>query len=267
MAKLRNPEVIKLHRAAQRGGKRTLSREAQLRLEARRKVRRVLTAALKAIATRAQRANRAVTRMCAAARQRVLERAKRERAEARAAINARRDAGLAQVRVTCATRRERIAQGTVAAQAAAHLKAEHERRLWDEVYGGKSSRSKTSSMRARARQQESDQEVERNIAPELIPIWRKHKRQIRGSDRRTRTEAFEEWVHDNESDVRAELAELAHREQAKAEREYARQQAAWEKEQHEAQRAAFVRKHMRRGLSKTKAEQAARAELLADVPF
>jgi len=61
---------------------------------------------------------------------------------------------------------------------------------------------------AKERRQESDDEVERDLAPELVPIWRKVKRQIRATPGlRSRTEAFLEWVEENADDVVARQAE------------------------------------------------------------
>lgn len=48
---------------------------------------------------------------------------------------------------------------------------------------------------------ESDDEVRRNVAPELHPVWRRVKRTIHGSPRRSRTEAFLEWCEANPAEV------------------------------------------------------------------
>lgn len=56
---------------------------------------------------------------------------------------------------------------------------------------------------------ESDYEVEGNIDPELVPIWRKVKNRIRTTGTRaTRTEAFLEWVDANTDEVERMRAEL-----------------------------------------------------------
>jgi hypothetical protein len=47
---------------------------------------------------------------------------------------------------------------------------------------------------ARARQSESDDEVRGNIPPELVALFERVKRQIRGDELRTRTEAFLEYA-------------------------------------------------------------------------
>jgi hypothetical protein len=48
---------------------------------------------------------------------------------------------------------------------------------------------------------ESDSEVVNNIPHELVVVWEHVKGQIRGTPRRSRTEAFLEWVAENQPDV------------------------------------------------------------------
>ena len=54
---------------------------------------------------------------------------------------------------------------------------------------------------------ESDDEVRRNLTPDLARIWErvKHRKGMRKTPRRTRTEAFLEWVHDNSATVQRML--------------------------------------------------------------
>lgn len=62
---------------------------------------------------------------------------------------------------------------------------------------------------ARFHAAESDYEVEQNIDPELVPIWRKVKHRIKTrTARKTRTEAFQEWVSENRREVEAMRAEM-----------------------------------------------------------
>lgn len=82
---------------------------------------------------------------------------------------------------------------------------------------------KTPSVRStdRERRQESDQSVEGNLPPDLIPVWRKVRRTIRGGPYRSRTEAFLEWAEENpgevwairEADAAKELTRLLRAEQ------------------------------------------------------
>lgn len=89
---------------------------------------------------------------------------------------------------------------------------------------------------ARERRSESDSAVEANISNELMPVWNKVKRGIRGTDRMTRTEAFLHWVHDHPQAV-YELQEAAR------ERELRELEAAHNRAQREARRADRYRRH------------------------
>lgn len=54
---------------------------------------------------------------------------------------------------------------------------------------------------AREAKQESDDEVKRNLPRELVAVWRRVKASIHAGPRRSRTEAFLEWVHDHSAAV------------------------------------------------------------------
>lgn len=56
---------------------------------------------------------------------------------------------------------------------------------------------------------ESDDEVRRNIPAELEPVFDRVRRQIKGSARRSRTEAFLEWAEANPDEVLAMQADAA----------------------------------------------------------
>jgi transketolase len=45
--------------------------------------------------------------------------------------------------------------------------------------------------------QEADEEVVNNLPPELVPVWHTFKYKIKGSKRRSRYEAFMDYLHDN----------------------------------------------------------------------
>ena len=76
--------------------------------------------------------------------------------------------------------------------------------------------------------QESDDEVRRNIEPELEVVWRKVKRSIRGDARRSRTEAFQEWAEANPAEVERIQWEAAERDVDRMVAEYAA--AGWDVE-------------------------------------
>jgi len=53
----------------------------------------------------------------------------------------------------------------------------------------------------RERKQEDDGAVRNNLPPELVPVFDKHRRSIKGSARRSRTEAFLQWAEENPDEV------------------------------------------------------------------
>ena len=59
--------------------------------------------------------------------------------------------------------------------------------------------------KGRVRAQESDDEVLANIPPELVYLFERVKRQIKGADRLTRTEAFLQYAHDHPDEELAAL--------------------------------------------------------------
>lgn len=64
---------------------------------------------------------------------------------------------------------------------------------------------------AAERAAESDDEVRSNIPRELLPAFEKHRRQFKGTTRRTRTEAFLEWAEANPDEIWALQNEQAER--------------------------------------------------------
>jgi hypothetical protein len=62
--------------------------------------------------------------------------------------------------------------------------------------------------------QESNSEVEHNIPQDLLPVWRAVRGKIKATPRRSRTEAFLEWVHDHGSAVRRILDQQIERDVA-----------------------------------------------------
>lgn len=72
--------------------------------------------------------------------------------------------------------------------------------------------------KAKERASENDGEVEGNLPAEFVPLWRKVKKSIRGNARKSRTEAFLEYVAENPGEVidaapgiDSEIAELERR--------------------------------------------------------
>lgn len=75
---------------------------------------------------------------------------------------------------------------------------------------------------------ESDDEVRRNIEPELRAVWSKVKKTIRGSARLSRTEAFREWCERNPAEVERIQWQDAERDVDRMVREY--NAAGWDVE-------------------------------------
>ena len=67
-----------------------------------------------------------------------------------------------------------------------------------------------------AKMQEANEEVEQNLPPELVPVWRYVRGSIKAGPRRSRLEAFQEYIHEHpevvveaqERHAERELAEL-----------------------------------------------------------
>lgn len=117
-------------------------------------------------------------------------------------------------------------------------------------YSGKKSR-----VRATERRQESDQEVERDIPPELVSLWRKTKRHLKPTARMSRAEQFMKWAEDNPGEVLDAQADAAARDVERLVREHAAQD-----------RKMRDRKRYRRSAEEITAELA-KAEEDEEVPF
>jgi hypothetical protein len=99
-----------------------------------------------------------------------------------------------------------------------------EKRTWGgyvkSQYGRKSRPGGITAARARRELvQESDDEVRRNLPPELVPVFNRVKAELRVGPRRTRTEAFLEWVHNNQDEAHAIIFADAERDLARYMRE------------------------------------------------
>lgn len=78
---------------------------------------------------------------------------------------------------------------------------------------------------ARERSQEDDDAVRANLPPELVPVFEKMARKIKGTPKRTRTEAFLDWAEENPDEILAvqqAVADKALREMLKQQRELGR---------------------------------------------
>lgn len=163
-----------------------------------------LTRALKAARARRAAALKATVRSCRGWRQHAAARIQERRREERERLAIEAEGLRQAARTRCAQRRETIrgAGGRVVARKAALLAEERElqaqlKRLAKDA-SLKAARHKAS---AKERRSESDDYVRGNLPPELVGVWDRVKGRIQGSARRTRTEAFLEWVQEHPEDV------------------------------------------------------------------
>lgn len=213
-----------------------------------------LRSALEGAERRQREAMRKVVARCKAARKRVKAEVKAYRAQERERINQEVAEMRAAARRTCELRKEAVRSAGLSVRAQRRAELEAERHLQRELQqtAAHAERRKAKFKRSAAEvRAESDDRVRANIDPELIPVWERVKRSIRGTPHKSRTEAFLEYIESNPEDVIALQQEAADvevkrllAEQAKAEREAA--------------------KHRKRSYKPTKAEL---AEYLEGVPF
>jgi len=79
---------------------------------------------------------------------------------------------------------------------------------------------------ARERESESDDEVRRDIPPELVGVFNKVRHHIKGNDRKSRSEAFLEWAEENPGEIYAMQEQEAAREIKRLVKEYQREATA-----------------------------------------
>jgi len=134
------------------------------------------------------------------------------------------------LRATCGARRER------ARREGSELITARQREIQEERYLDKlqRTRGKRAASQARKpigrvrtatreRESESDDEVRRDIPLELVGVFNKVRRNIKGSDRRSRTEAFLEWAEENPGEIYALQEQEAAREIKRLVNDYQRE--------------------------------------------
>jgi len=154
----------------------------------------------------------------------------------KAARRARRES-IERIRLQCRAARERLRTSCGARGERAHREGEEviqarQREIREERYLDKLQRSGPKSAREplgrlrnarREREAESDDEVRRNLSPDLASVFNKVRRHIKGSERRSRTEAFLEWVEQNPDEIYAMQEQRAAREIERLVKEYQRE--------------------------------------------
>lgn len=150
--------------------------------------------------------SRAVQR-CRAARLRVREHQKAERAHVRERLNAEFADERKKLRERCDARKAKIRALARPAEDAALREWDEERRYQRQIQRAEAAfRRKTAAAERRSakeRRAESDDAVRANIPAELVRVFEKVKRGVRGSPHMSRTEAFLHWVEENPGEVLA----------------------------------------------------------------
>jgi hypothetical protein len=185
-----------------------------------------LKAAIRSIKARRKEAMRRVVGACRVgrvrARHRGKERIQQIRAEAKAAIAKVRGEEIARARMQCAARKSKVKGAALSAREQRRALLRAERILQRELAGIENrmrKRARRHAPTAAERRAESDDEVRFNLPPELVPIFERIKRQIRGSERRSRTEEMLHYAEENPNEVIDAQEQLSRREIARLVRE------------------------------------------------
>jgi len=168
-------------------------------------------------------------------RAKVAERVTQLGLQLKAARAARRDS-IDRIRLQCRAARERLRTTCGLRKERARLEGEEviqarRREIQEERHLDKLQRSRPKAahplgrMRSarRERDSESDDEVRRNLSPDLANVFNKVRRHIKGSERRSRTEAFLEWAEENPDEIYAMQEQRAAREIDRLVKEYQRE--------------------------------------------
>ena len=199
----------------------------------------------KITAARVERRQRlsAARQTCRGALFALRERQREERHQLTLSHRAQREQG----RATCNAGKQHAREDGLVLEQEAQSNYQDERRFQRQIRRADQPRVERSTVRER--KQEDDDAVRNNLPAELVPVFDKHRRAIKGSARRSRTEAFLEWAAENPDEVllvqQAEADKALH-DLLKQEREMGRT--------------------MRAG-SRYKKSAAELSKLLADVPF
>ena len=188
--------------------KRALKREIDRDLAVR--AREVLTNLREKIAAaRARRrsAHARAAERCRAARKVVRERQKAERARLRERLRAEFAAERQKLRQRCDARKAKIRALARRAEDAALREWDTERRYQAELRRAEAAFQRktraTERRTAKERRAESDDEVRADIPQELVRVFERVKRSIRGKPNMSRAEVFLHWVHEHPDEVHA----------------------------------------------------------------
>jgi hypothetical protein len=147
---------------------------------------------------------REVVQACAAARRRLRQRRKELRARylAELATLQERNRLASRTRCDAAKERARARQSDSVRRATAALQAERAHQEQLAVWANPNPLQQRETRRRTAEYiAESDSVVANNLPADLLPVWRAVKSRIKGGARRSRTEAFLEWVQEHRGEV------------------------------------------------------------------
>ena len=151
----------------------------------------------KITAARVERRHRlsAARQACRGALIALRERQREERHELTLTHRAQREQG----RATCNSGKQQARDEGLALEQQAASEYRDERIFQQQMRRATKPRVQRSTVRER--KQEDDDAVRNNLPAELVPVFDKHRRSIKGSARRSRTEAFLEWAAENPDEV------------------------------------------------------------------
>lgn len=135
---------------------------------------------------------------CREARETLRDRQKLERES----VTHRHQLERVEERTACATGKSRAKAKGLEREASARGEYSEARTLVRQVRNA-DKRNVTQRSTKRERSQEDDDRVRSNLPAELVPVFDKVAKRIKGSAKRTRTEAFLEWAEENPDEILA----------------------------------------------------------------
>jgi hypothetical protein len=184
--------------------KRATKEARRLQAKIRRETMAELRSKIRANKTQRREAIRAVRRQCRASRVRTRGRVKAfrvsERQRIRETVQSMRDAARAQCKARLARVRELGGRKVDQARREKLAREKLEQEL-SRIEGRVRRTDKPARGRGREHREESDDEVRGNLSDELVPVFNRIKRSVRGNPRLSRTESFLQWAEENPEEV------------------------------------------------------------------
>lgn len=172
------------------------------------------------VGQRRERALKTASGACAVRKKRTASSSAAEYERAKFAARAERDAKRKAARAKCKADRAKVRAAAKKRQAEIRREerqAQKERRELARLEA-RANKKAASKATARERRQESDGEVLANVGPQYHALFRRVRGQIKGSDRWSRTEAFEHYIQEHPDEVHAAMSRDIDREMARQQR-------------------------------------------------